>query len=280
MSATLDQVLTAAQRLAGGPCAWTLFTSEDKALLRHHDENCWGLPGGIIGAGETAEEAARRWASEQTPFAGGAFVDSIDHAGGRVFIAPLDIEPLERERAANREIFWANREFALSSSVLHPTSRAAIERVGDVILKTSTQGDFMSTRKEFIEVQSRATRVLEAFGDSTGAAPFVTGESLLDYRARLLAPHMKFSKRWKDVPIEGIRNEAVLEKIEAEVFADALAEATHPTQAPRGTLRAVTTADSAGRPITRYLGDANACWDQFNPPVRHIRKFLTPGRVA
>jgi hypothetical protein len=45
-----------------------------------------------------------------------------------------------------------------------------------------------------------------------------------------------------------------------------------------GELRAVVTADPAGRPVTRYEGHPDSCWDQFNPPHRYVRQFLTPGR--
>jgi hypothetical protein len=45
-----------------------------------------------------------------------------------------------------------------------------------------------------------------------------------------------------------------------------------------GEIHATVVNDASGRPITSYRGDPNACWDQFNPGVRYIRGFNTPGR--
>lgn len=249
-TSALDQAVALAARLAGRR---TMFVSpRGTVLLVRSQEEPWDFPIGL------ATEETRRVDSEFRPEAFNFYN-------------------------------WLFPKFVLDcdASLLHPEVHARLELLADqfpaaiATYANFTSGDDMSTRSDFIAAQSRATRVLQAFGDSTGAPPFVSGESLLDYRARLLAPHMKFSGRWKDVPIEGIRNAAVLEKIEAEVFADALAEATHPSSASMGAgeLRPVITMDGAGRPITRYVGDPDVCWNQFNPPYRHVRRFNTAGRA-
>lgn len=124
--------------------------------------------------------------------------------------------------------------------------------------------------------QAKAERVALALGDSAGAAPFVSGESERDYAIRLMTPYLKYSKRWKDKSLEGI-NDSVLSEIETEVYHDAMTEAIRPTQFQRGALIPTKQTDASNRVITRYVGDPNACWDQFNPPVRHLRRILTPG---
>jgi hypothetical protein len=157
---------------------------------------------------------------------------------------------------------------------------AVCERIDGLTLKPHIEENTMSTRSDFIAAQSRATKLLHSFGDSSGAAPFVQGESLLQYRARLAAQFQKYSKAFKDSNLSRITCPHAFAGIEDAIYNDAAAEATHPTAASlsAGELRAVVTMDGAGRPITKYYGDPNACWDQFNPPVIHqVRKFMTPG---
>jgi hypothetical protein len=131
-------------------------------------------------------------------------------------------------------------------------------------------------RLKMINHQVKAERVAQAFGDAAGAPPPVNGESERDYAVRLMTPYLKYSKKWKDTPLEGI-NDSVLAAIETDVYADALNETIRPTQFSPGFAIPTRQKDAAGREITRYVGDPNAIWGKFNPPVRHVRRLLTPG---
>ena len=131
-------------------------------------------------------------------------------------------------------------------------------------------------RQRMVAHQRQADRVASAFGDAAGAPVFSHGETEAEYTVRLLKPYLKFSKKWKEEDLVGI-NDSALAKIEAEVYADAIAESVRPTQFQRGHLIPITNTDAANRRITHYVGDPNACWDQFNPTVRHVRRILTPG---
>jgi hypothetical protein len=135
----------------------------------------------------------------------------------------------------------------------------------------------MATRSEFIEAQSRATRLLQAFGDSAGADPFVPGESLLGYRARLAAKFQPYRRRCQKVDLTRVGDPNAFGAIENQIYLDAAAEAAHPTQFKRGELRAIPRADASGRMITTYRGDPDACWNQFNPKIQYVRRILTPG---
>lgn len=124
--------------------------------------------------------------------------------------------------------------------------------------------------------QAKAERVHQAFGDSAGAPHWLNGESRVQYVARLASKFKDHSKDWKSVDLN-VLPEAALDVAATRIYADALAEAAHPTTVRPGVLLPQFVKDAAGRVITKYVGDPNACWDQFNPPVRHVRRILTNG---
>lgn len=146
---------------------------------------------------------------------------------------------------------------------------------GDDSMDTST-----ASRSDFTAAQIKCDRVAHAFGDS--APPPLAGERLHDYRARLASLYQRFSKSFKNANLSRVGDPVALSAVEDAIYNDALAEAKHPTSASLkpGELRAVVTLDAANRPITRYVGGDGACWNQFNPPVRHVQRFNTSGRTA
>jgi hypothetical protein len=129
---------------------------------------------------------------------------------------------------------------------------------------------------EFVHAQARANAVAQAFGDS--APPPLIGESLQDYRVRLASPYLMHSKTLRGANLAKIHDPNAFNAIEEQVFADAMAEATNPSTFKPGELRRIERADASGRVITRYAGDPNACWDQFNPPIRYVKRLCVPGR--
>lgn len=136
-------------------------------------------------------------------------------------------------------------------------------------------------RAKMVSHTVKAEPIYQAFGDSAigiNAPSFVAGESERDYAIRLLTPHLKHSKRWKDVNLEGI-NDSMLAVIEADVYADAMQEATRPTQFKEGVMIPQRVTDAANRVSTRYVGDPNSCWNQFCPPTKFAREGLASFRV-
>jgi hypothetical protein len=290
-SAALDLVLERSARFAGGPFAWVMLVSLEpkvtwapqpeipwrKVLLRQHsnDPQLWGLPGGPICTGETAEQAACRWLQEQVP----AFGDrDLSPIGDGVFLASAPPMSTEVLRAIPPKSFWAPEDLALSSEVLHPTARATLERTDDVMFFRPTTQERTMDKSAFTAAQSRADRVLRAFGDE--APPAVAGETLLEYRKRLLRPLQKFSPKLKAADLSKISDVNAFEYFEDGILADAAAEAAQPTAASLrpGELREIRTPDQSGRVITRYIAaDPGACWDRFHGPIRYLQRFLVPG---
>lgn len=129
-------------------------------------------------------------------------------------------------------------------------------------------------RQKFVAAQMKAERVAQAFGDSQGAPRWLQGESLTQYRQRLLGKFKQHSTQWKGVELSKLNADA-LDIVETQVYADAYQAATHPTSVEAGTLRAVTDTDYTGRRITRFYGDPGAAWQPFKRAPRLVSGWQT-----
>jgi myosin heavy subunit len=132
-------------------------------------------------------------------------------------------------------------------------------------------------RQRITTVASKWERVCQAFGDSAGVDPYTNGETELDYRIRLASKFKKHSKTYKDADLSKVQDATIFDSVESTIYADALTEAVRPTDMKPGMMIPQKSKDPSGREITRYIGHADACWDQFNPPIRYARRLLTPG---
>lgn len=207
--------------------------------------------------------------------------------------AKKDAEEEEKKKADAAKADAAKKDAEEEERKKADAARADAAR-GDSSQKLQAQIDALTRRlpadlppdirQRMTGFQFKAERVAQAFGDSVKAygdsahAPSpCLNESETDYRVRLLSPFKKHSKAYKDSDLSRIQDAAAFASIEDAIYADAYAEASSPTKATPGVLIPQRIRDAAGREITRYVGDPNACWDQFNPPVRHVRRILTPG---
>jgi hypothetical protein len=154
---------------------------------------------------------------------------------------------------------------------------AAARAARDPSLSPTQGSATMADRSQYVAAQTRATLLLQTFGDSAGAAPFNPGEGLFAYRARLAKQFQAHSPRCRNIDLTGVGDRNAFEALEDQIYGDAGAEAARPTNFKAGELRAIRKADPSGRIITTYVGDPNACWDQFNPPIRYARRFNTAG---
>jgi hypothetical protein len=171
---------------------------------------------------------------------------------------------------------WTSPEFAVGCAANHPSATAALKEFlassGD---HKATGEKVMDSAKDFIDAQAKADRVFRAYGDSAPAA--LNGESLNDYRCRLARTFQSHSKQFKSADLSKLGDAHVLTAIEDAIYADASAALHDPATFKAGELRPIITRDPSGREITKYIGQDGACWDQFNPPIRHVRRIITPG---
>jgi hypothetical protein len=223
------------------------------------------------------------------------------------FLARVDA-PFNPPDIPDRDFFWCIRDFAIDIAprVYAPGVLPALRRFdgplidqimariearadsnshGDSAMSTTIQdlqrqvaelqrklGPPAEGREKFIEAQSKAEAIYHAYGDSAPGP--LAGERLYDYRVRLASKYQTHSKKFKDVNLGKCGDPSVLSVVEDSIFADAMTA----LRAPAGRLRQVETKDASGRPITRYYGDPGDVWDLFNPPVRYVRRFMTPGQ--
>ena len=120
-------------------------------------------------------------------------------------------------------------------------------------------------RQQYVDAQVKADSVAQMFG--TIAPRWQHGETLLQYRRRMLRKFQEHSPAWKSVDISKINDSAALDNIEGQIYADAVAAAKNPVPGGKDELRAVTTTDSAGRRITRLYGNNSITWAPFQPAV-------------
>lgn len=128
-------------------------------------------------------------------------------------------------------------------------------------------------RSQFVEAQSRAEPIAQAFGDS--APRWLDGESLLEYRRRLVRKFQAHSPQWKSSDISKIEDSTALDNIERIVFSDAMTAARTPLAGAGDYLRMVTEIDGAGRQIRRFYGSPSACWAPFKMPRRNLTGIKT-----
>jgi hypothetical protein len=131
-----------------------------------------------------------------------------------------------------------------------------------------------SARREYVEAQARADRVLRQFGDS--AERWQDGESIADYRRRLLEPLKQHSPAWRKVDVP--RQEDVLAVAEKQILADAAREAVAPTNLKPGQLVERVTTDPTGRKISRFYGDPEAVWGMFRGETKIVTGFGGAGK--
>lgn len=125
------------------------------------------------------------------------------------------------------------------------------------------------------DVQARADAVYADFGKQARAP--MSGESLLNYRKRLLKGLQMHSPTYKDVDIITIADAALLNIAEKQVYADAAAVARNPVPEKPGELVVVVRKDEAGRPVKTYHGNMNSWLGAFKTSGMQVAKFNTSG---
>lgn len=123
------------------------------------------------------------------------------------------------------------------------------------------------------DAQAKADSVYSAFGKS--ASRPLQGESLMAYRKRMLRGLQAHSDEMKNVNINSIKDEAMLQIVEKRVYADALAASRGTGAIAKGQLIALHKKDQAGRTITEYRGDMEAWLGDFKLPTHRVVKFNT-----
>lgn len=125
-----------------------------------------------------------------------------------------------------------------------------------------------SARRAASEFQARADKVFQAFGDS--APRYLSGESLIAYKQRLLSKMKKHSQTWAKTDIYRLRDPEAIAIAADQIFQDADAYARSPASVPQGYLREVRERDQSGREIVRFVGNAEDVWGPWKATTRRL----------
>jgi len=257
VTALIDQLVAKTMQLVGAPVM--LIAPGPTVLLMHraetNHEGTWELP--------SADDVAPD-------------VDVSTNCSG-VLLSRHDAEFKPTPSNKYDDHCWVHMEFAITCTGTHPHAAAAIERFLATHGDSQSGEDRMEDRTQFTAAQAKADAVARLFGDSAPGP--LQGERLMDYRVRLVSQYQKHSRTFKDANLARIGDAATLTGVENQIYADTAAALHDPNTFGPDELRPVVTMDAAGRPITRYLGRDGACWDRFNPPIRHVTRIMTPGRA-
>jgi 8-oxo-dGTP pyrophosphatase MutT (NUDIX family) len=116
-------------------------------------------------------------------------------------------------------------------------------------------------KKAYTDAQAKCDSVAVAFGDS--APRPLHGESLLDYRKRLISPFKKHSPTWADKSIEAIGDSATFGVVEQQIYQDAINAAKSPQGIGNGRLREVVRRSDSGHTIREFYGRPLSWMGQF-----------------
>jgi hypothetical protein len=119
----------------------------------------------------------------------------------------------------------------------------------------------------------RADRAHQAWGKQ---APYaLDGESLRDFRIRLLADLKQHSRRYKDSDLTTVGDENVFADIERVIINDAV-DASVSSAKPGAPLRKVTKRDENGHTRTTFVGDPSVTWAQFMGGGTRFGRIVRP----
>lgn len=179
--------------------------------------------------------------------------------------AKADAEAKEKEEAeAKAKADAAEEEEKAKAKADAEETRKKIADLESRMPKEMSDADYA----EMADAQAKADSVFSAFGD---AAPRpLRGENLLGYRKRLAGQLKTHSPSWKAVDINALDG-SVIAIAEKQIYADAVAAASHPVDLPAGSLRAIEKKDSNGQLVRTFVGDPNAWMGDFKTiPMKQV----------
>jgi hypothetical protein len=144
--------------------------------------------------------------------------------------------------------------------------------------RNKKRGDDDDTKPGYVnamgDAQAKADNAFSAWGER--APRWLQGESLMDFRRRLLGHHLRHSKRYAGSDLSTITDAQIFSNVEAQVYADSIEASTAPESIGPGRLRAVSERTPAGHSVVRYYGDPAAWMDQFAGARRYVTKIARP----
>jgi hypothetical protein len=118
-----------------------------------------------------------------------------------------------------------------------------------------------SDRERFARIQEEADPVFQAFNDRAPGP--LDGETPTAYKRRLGSKLQAHSPKWREARLGAVSDEAMLDTILADVYADSMVAARAGTAVPVGTLRKHVQRTDSGHTIITYDGESASWMNQF-----------------
>ena len=144
-----------------------------------------------------------------------------------------------------------------------PISRAEADDLRRQIANLNARAPAIITdaeRERFATVQEQAEPAFQAFGDRAPAP--LQGETVTQYKRRLGTKMQSHSTKWKDARLSAVSDEAMLDAVLGDIYADSLEAARRGVAVPAGQLRA-RERSSGGHTIIEYDGAPDSWMNDF-----------------
>jgi len=129
--------------------------------------------------------------------------------------------------------------------------------------------DSAADKFAFADAQIKADAAYSAWGKSAPRA--LSGETVRDFRVRLLRELQPLSKAYKDADLSAIGDETAFGIIEGQIIADAVKASIAGDFVVGAPLRETVTRSEHGQVMRKFHGDPNVCWAPFAGVARRGR---------
>lgn len=165
----------------------------------------------------------------------------------------------------------AEDETAKADSARRDADLAAVKEQLAAVNRRLESAD--TNEADLTAAQARADSVLSGFGER--APRFLTGEGVLAYRRRLVAPLQKHSAEWKDVDLARM-DSVTFEIAERQILDAAGREAANPAR-HTGSMSMISQTMAGGHTIHEFRGEPRHWMDSIAGVTRnHVTSINTP----
>lgn len=172
-----------------------------------------------------------------------------------------DSEEKEEKREDRKDARKDEDEEAMADAV--PALLTKVSSLQDQIAALQARAPAIlsaADRERFAVIQEEADAAFQAFGDRAPAP--MDGETPTNYKRRLTTKMQAHSSKWRDTRLSGIADEATIDVIAADVYADSIAAARAGVDIPAGQLRKVERS-SGGHTIIEWEGAPDSWMNAF-----------------
>src|SRR6185437_1505070 len=190
--------------------------------------------------------------------------------GNKALAARLDAIENERTQEKADKVRKDAEEKERKDAEATEKADSVAENLAKIERAACTEAD----RAAFADAQMRADSAYQAWGK---AAPHALhGESLREFKIRLLRPLQQHSKRYAQSALDLIGDDAAFQVVSDAIINDAVAASSDPATVGTGALREITTTMPSGHRMTKFVGDPSVWIAPFMGGATKFGKIVRP----